>query len=125
MIQYLVGCLKQSKGEYLIEQYLKNKNIKYQKEYIFQNLKTDKNGFLRFDFAIFDKEQLYCLIEFDGKQHYEATDNYRFNKEYLLNIQNNDNLKNNYCKEHNLKLYRISYQQIDFINTLLEKYIKL
>ena len=59
---------------------------------------------LRFDFAIFnDDNQLSHLIEYDGVQH--------FKESYwggLEEIQLRDNLKNQYCKEHNIKLIRIN-----------------
>lgn len=43
------GCLGKSKGEYNIEQLLKNNNICYSKEY---SVKIN-NIYYRFDFAIF------------------------------------------------------------------------
>ena len=48
------GCMKQSHGEYLIETIHKTNNIKYKKEYVFLDLLSPKNGYLRFDFAILD-----------------------------------------------------------------------
>lgn len=53
------GCLKQSLGEYYIEEILITNNISYQKEY-----NPGINKF--FDFAIIDNNQVIRLIEFDG-----------------------------------------------------------
>jgi len=62
------GCLKTSVGEYYISNILKENNIKYIKEYIFKDLKSDKNAYLRFDFAILDdNNNPIRLIEFDGE----------------------------------------------------------
>ena len=47
-----------------------NNNIKYTPEYTFDDC---RNVFpLLFDFAVFDnRNDLFCLIEFQGRQHYE------------------------------------------------------
>ena len=56
------GCIR-SKGEFQIEQLLKDHQINYKREYTFNDLK-DKD-LLRFDFAIFNgNQELTCLIEF-------------------------------------------------------------
>lgn len=114
------GCLRQSKGEYIIEQFLKQNNINYKTEYAIKEIRTEAGGIPRFDFAIFSEDnQIQCFIEFDGRQHFEATDKYRFNKEYLEKIQKNDKLKNNYCLNYNIPLYRISFEQISDIKEIL------
>ena len=48
------GCLKSSFGELQIEKILKENNIQYQKEFSFDDLKSENNIPLRFDFAIFN-----------------------------------------------------------------------
>lgn len=64
------GCLKQSQGEYIIENILKKNNISYKKEYVFSDLLSPKNGYLRFDFAILDDNNMVKkLIEYDGETH--------------------------------------------------------
>lgn len=109
------GCVN-SRGETLIQQILRQNNINYAKEYSFPDFKTDKGYVYRFDFAIFKNNQLDCLIEFDGRQHFEGPDakwTQGYSKE---EIQFKDNEKNKYCKEHNIKLKRIPYYEIDKIN---------
>ena len=70
------GCIK-SWGEEVIAYVLNNQKIIYQKEYSFSDLLSDKNRPLRFDFAIFNQSNgLFCLIEFDGRQHYEYDENW-------------------------------------------------
>lgn len=98
------GCLR-SKGEFQIEQLLEKHNIKFQREFSFSDLK-DLN-LLRFDFAIFDNNNnLYCLIEFQGEQHYNTSNGY-----YNETIVKHDEMKINYCKENNIKLNIIKYKR--------------
>ena len=48
---------------------------------IVQTLKTDKNGTPRFDFAIMDTHNnVYCLIEYDGRQHFHYDKNWKMSK---------------------------------------------
>ena len=110
------GCLK-SKGEQkLINIFIQN-NIKFIKEYTFNDLylKTDiyKQHPLRFDFYLPDYN---VLIEYQGIQHYKTYSNY-----YSDRMIQNDKIKKNYCKAHNLKLIEITYK--DF-NNLSYEYIK-
>lgn len=101
------GCIKYSIGEQNIEQCLIENNIKYQKQYCFQDLPKRY-----FDFAIFNKDnKLIQLIEFDGPQHYDSSYNW-YNEEQVKR----DNEKNQYCKEKNIKLVRIKYNYRDKIN---------
>lgn len=104
------GCMKQSHGEYLIETILKTNNIKYKKEYVFLDLLSPKNGYLRFDFAILDdQDNVKKLIEYDGETH---SINYMGGwntKEKIKYQQLCDTLKDNYCDIHNIPLIRVSY----------------
>jgi len=51
----------------------------------------------------------YC-IEYDGIQHFESID-YFGGDDNLKNTKINDKIKNNYCKKHNIKLFRIKYNE--------------
>ena len=98
------GCLGHSKGEFKIEKILKENNISFIKEYpVLINHRT-----FRFDFAIFQNDQLQYFIEYDGKQHFEPVEFFG-GKEYYEYIKNNDNIKNNYCIVNNIPLIRIPY----------------
>lgn len=108
------GCLKQSHGEYYIEKLLKENNISYQKEYSFNDLKDIY--LLRFDFAIFQNNQLQYLIEYDGEQHYQEN---RIFNDSLQQRQYRDNLKNEYCIKNNIPLIRIPHYCIKQL-TILE-----
>lgn len=104
------GC-KNSIGELNINKLLTDNNITYKSQYTNSDLRTDKNGYLRYDFAIFENNNLIRLIEFDGEQHYKQED--FFGK--LEITQHRDNLKNIYAKENNIPLVRIPYYKRDCI----------
>lgn len=107
------GCIN-SVGETIIAQILTENNINFKKEYSFNDLKyIDK---LRFDFAIFDKNNnLLHLVEYDGDQHFKTHNSGWNNQIALEKTQLRDNLKNEYCKEKGIKLIRIRYdEQITF-----------
>ena len=111
------GCRKchESKGERLIRIYLENKSISFKDEYKFKNC---KNTFqLRFDFYLPDYN---TCIEFDGMQHFKPTSHFG-GEAYFKITQKNDQIKNKYCKDNNIKLIRISYKQMDNINEILSK----
>lgn len=98
------GCLR-SKGEFQIEQLLKQHNINFKREFSFSDLKDI--DVLRFDFAIFDKNNdLYCLIEFQGSQHYNKSNGY-----YSETLIKHDKMKIDYCKNNNIKLNIIKYKR--------------
>ena len=97
------GCIR-SKGEYQIEQLLKENNIKYVREYSFNDLVDDLP--LRFDFAIFNENKLIGLIEFQGEQHYISSNGF-----YNETLIEHDKMKREYCKIHNIPLIEIKYKK--------------
>lgn len=111
------GCLKTSNGEYVIEQFLKDNHIFFKKEYTFDDLKSEKNYPLRFDFYLPDYN---LLIEYDGVQHFKDIT--------FLNsstIQTHDKIKNQYCKENNLSLLRIPYTKFNNIKNILRENLQI
>lgn len=109
------GCVK-SRGERIIAQLLRDNNINFATQYSFPDLHSDKNALLKFDFAIFKNDQLYKLIEFDGRQHYFGPDAKWKESDSLETIQYRDNLKDEYCKQHNISLLRVPYTDIGKIS---------
>lgn len=110
-------CSKISKGEDKIKQFLISNNINFKTQFKFKDCKKIRE--LRFDFAILDKNNnLDCLIEYDGEQHYRLT---RYvNKESMLKEnQENDKIKSTYCQDHNIKLIRIPYWDLNKIEQIL------
>lgn len=114
------------KGEVRILKYLKENNINYNPQHTFEDLKIERK--LKFDFAIFDKnDNLKCLIEFQGRQHYEVV---RFNGIDLNRaslayekVIRNDKIKEAYCKENNIPLHIIPYKEENKIEEILENII--
>ena len=106
------GCQRTSIGAQLIEDILKRYNIVYQKEYNFSDLKSRTGSLLYFDFAIFNgNNQLDRLVEYDGEQHFSSKGDLVYFSDTLEQRQENDALKNEYCKKHNIKLIRIPYTE--------------
>ncbi len=82
--------------------------INFVREYTFKDL-LSKNGYnLRFDFGILNNfGQLIQLIEYDGSQHFKPSEQFG-GKQAFKELQERDKIKDNYCKEHNIPLIRIS-----------------
>lgn len=101
------GCLS-SKGELRIGKILTENNVNFKKQYTFDDLKIN-NGKARFDFAIFDNnDNLKCLIEYQGIQHTDKNNKwYRPESDYIKKL---------YCKENNINLIEINYQDYNKIN---------
>lgn len=98
------GCIR-SQGETEIENLLKEKQIRYEREYEFIDLIDILP--LRFDFAIFNKEnKLKCLLEFQGEQHWQVSNGF-----YNEKLIEHDLLKKEYCKKNNIPLYFLYYKQ--------------
>lgn len=112
-----------SKGEAAIQKILDKNQITYKKEYSFPDLLSEKNHRYRFDFAIFQNNELAYLIEFDGIQHFDECleakgDNNWSSPEILEQRKQADKIKNQYCIAHKIPLKRIPYY--DFSKISLE-----
>lgn len=102
------GCpvCNESKGEETIRKYLRKNHIKYRGQYKIKECKNKKP--LPFDFALFNKDKLVALIEYQGIHHYEPIELFG-GKERFEYQQKNDNIKRNYCKINNIPLIEIPY----------------
>lgn len=114
-----VGCphCRKSKGEEKIYNYCVNHNINVRTQVTFDNCQYQRA--LRFDFYLPDLN--YC-IEYDGKQHFEAIDLFG-GENGLRKTQARDQIKDQYCEEHNINLLRIPYTEYDNIDDILNKTI--
>lgn len=111
------GCESSSSlGEVKIMQVLDKLNIKYKKEYSFEDCKNDlTDRKLRFDFYLPDYN---ICIEFDGKQHFDKNSLF-FQQNKLDSFENRkhrDDIKNKYCKNNNIRLIRIPYYDYNKLN---------
>lgn len=119
------GCKHSSRGADKIEVLLNNLQLQYKKEYCFIDLKSPKEKSLRFDFAIFKNDILQYLIEYDGELHFESREDFG-GLEGLKYRQLCDQLKNNYCKNNNILLYRIPFYDLNNLtkdNLFSSKYL--
>ena len=116
------GCSRSSRGEILIRNFLDNNNYQYKEQYSFSDL-YGNNKPLKFDFAIFNNEKIFTLIEFQGEQHYVAKDFFG-GEEQLKRQQEYDQEKRDYCKNNNIKLLEIPYTEIENIDNILIKELR-
>lgn len=102
------GC-ESSHGEIIIANVLNQSEWSYKREYTFPDLTGDE-ALLRFDFAVFKEDQLLFMIEFQGKQHYEAV-KFFGGEERLYKQQEYDKKKYEYCKNNHIPLIVIPYYE--------------
>lgn len=100
------GCRIQSAGEAYVKNVLENMHIDFISQYSFNDCKSVY--VLRFDFAITNNKNVIGLIEYDGKQHFEPVDFFGGEDGYK-NTKKRDEIKNSYCKTHNIPLLRLPY----------------
>lgn len=113
------GCIK-SWGETQLVYLLEQENMSYKREVTFPDLLGTKGGKLRFDFGIYQEDVLLCLIEYDGRQHFTYDKNWNQTAEEFNQLQVHDKIKDEYCKEHNIPLYRLnSDSNLEFFITNL------
>jgi len=108
--QLSCGCLS-SKGEIVVGKLLKENNIDYISQYRFSDFVSEKNNIpYKFDFAIFNDNNLKYLIEYDGEQHFYYSKSGWNTKEKFKKVQRLDEKKNEYCIKNNIPLIRIPYK---------------
>lgn len=110
------GCRRQSSREQLIRNELRRAGVLFAEQYSFSDC-CDKQALL-FDFAIFCNGKIDCLIEYDGRQHFEPIQFFGGKKDFLSSVRR-DNIKNEYCKKNKIKLFRLPYTLSD--KEILEK----
>lgn len=117
------GCLKcyASKGEETCLEILQNHKLV--KEIIQQfRFKDCKNKLpLPFDFKVILNNNEYFLIEYQGRQHYEEVA--FFNSRNLKEQQRIDKIKHDYCKNNNIKLLIIRYDEYDKIENIIDLFV--
>ena len=98
------SCLK-SNGEINIKNILERNNIKFDVQKTFDGCINKRK--LKFDFYL---PNYNICIEFDGEQHFKIIE--KWGGQERLNIQQKmDQIKNEYCKNNNIHLVRIKYDE--------------
>ena len=106
--------VRMSQGEKQIRDFLDKHNIQYKQEFVFKEL--DKK---RFDFYLPKNK---TVIEFDGKQHFEAVE-YFGGTENFRKQQERDKQKDEFCTRNNIKVLRIPYTEQNNINKILSDFL--
>lgn len=117
------GCVSRPYSEQFMEEYLNKYNIDYICQYFFDDLIGLGNLPLKFDFAIFKNNKLFCLIELNGLQHYKPVKYFGGNEEFKKRVHY-DNLKINYCKANNIKLIIIDVSKCSGRESFYKEYDK-
>lgn len=105
-----------SRGEIRIHEILEDAGLTFKEEYIFEGLNSENGRPLRFDFVVFDDDgKIDFIIEYQGRQHYEASPKFG-GKKGLYQQQHNDNKKRRFCALHGLNLVEISYKEENLID---------
>jgi len=114
------GCPKcrQSMGENMIERFLIKNNIKYETQKKFKDCRNILP--LSFDFWLPDSN---ILIEYDGIQHFIPLGYMRGEGKLEYTIKC-DSIKNEYCKNKNIRLIRITYKDFKKIDDILSNVLK-
>jgi hypothetical protein len=102
------GCptCKESKGEKYITELLNQLNIGFERQKKYNDCKGSEKKYckkLPFDFYLYDYN---TLIEYDGRQHFEPV----YGEEQLKIQQTIDKIKDDYCKNNNINLIRVSFK---------------
>lgn len=103
-----------SKGEESISETLNKLNIKFYRQYKFEDCKNVLP--LPFDFYL---PSCNTCIEYDGEQHFSPVDIFG-GEEGFKSLKKRDGIKTKYCEDNNIKLIRISYWDFKNIENILK-----
>lgn len=97
---------------------LTENNFSFKPEVSFEDCLTELGRKMYFDFGVYNGETLQYLIEYDGEQHFYYSDGDKTwnTKENFERTQKRDEIKNTWCKEHNIPLIRIPYTDVKSIS---------
>jgi len=109
-----------SAGERAIFDLLKNENIKFDIEYHFDDLRSDLDEYLRYDFVVFVEttNKVAALIEYDHLQHEEFIPFFHKTIDNFNKAMQRDELKNIYASKNNIPMIRIDFRDNNIGNTL-------
>ena len=119
------GCIRSEKNSYaeiFVRNILTKNNIKFIPEHTFPDCVSQKGWQLRFDFYL---PSIRMAIECDGEQHFHPIEFWGGEEKFRI-LQENDMIKNNYCKKHNILLLRLPYTESEEdISRLIYLYINI
>ncbi len=105
-------CHQLSSFQWIVNKILIENKIPYRVEVTFPDLYGSRGkNLLSFDFAIYKLSgEIKCLLECQGEQHYKAVDEFGGERQYKYQTEN-DNIKRQYARNHNIPLIEISYRE--------------
>lgn len=103
---------KESHGEREISNILTSLGVKYEKQFVFEGCKNERD--LPFDFFLPDYN---TCIEYDGGLHFKET-KWTTSEEFEL-IKKREEIKNKFCKENSINLLRIPYLYFNRLREIL------
>ena len=114
-----------SEGEKRIGNMLKGLDVIYECEKTFPQCRDRKT--MPFDFYVVCKGRV-GLIEYDGRQHFEICPNFHGNNHdkaaaKFQKQQEHDLKKNQFTKDYNISLLRISYKEHDHIEKHVREFL--
>jgi hypothetical protein len=115
------SCKSESRGEKAINDVLDRLNVTFQREYTFDECRSINNYRLPFDFCVFLSKDL-CLIEYDGKQHFEPFVLFG-GQESFETLRQNDAIKDRFARENNIPLLRIPYYDFSNIEQIVTDWL--
>lgn len=100
------GCRHQSKWEMLIADFLMSLNIEFAPQKRFSDCTNYKGSdMLPFDFYL---PHHNIIIEYDGEHHFQPVKGWGGEDKFKI-TQQNDCIKDNYCKSNHITLLRLPY----------------
>ena len=103
------GCRKESYGEQQIKNILTQNKITFIQQFSFQDLIGTKRS-LKFDFAVFQNDEIKYLIECNGQQHYQRIEYFQTQTDFEKQ-QEYDKKKEQYCQQNNIPLVIINFSK--------------
>jgi hypothetical protein len=115
------GCpaCSQSLGERIIDEWLRESDIMFVREFLIPSTGSRKKGRLRFDFCI---PQCQLLIEYDGEQHFRPVrffgSSEKTARKVFKEIRRRDRIKSTWAVTNSYRLIRIRYDE-DIVERLI------
>lgn len=105
------SCETESYGELFLNDFLNSMGLPYEKQAKFTDCRYKKP--LPFDFRVWNPDDTWFLLEFDGIQHFEKVTRWG-GEEGLKMTQLRDRIKNRFCEKNKIFLIRIQCKKREF-----------
>ena len=109
---------RESKGERRVEECLHKLGVDFEVQIRFEDCRNELP--LPFDFGVYHNNSIVGLIEYDGILHFEE----KGFVESFRRIQLTDEIKNRYCMEKKIPLFRIPYWEFQNIEKLIMDFLR-